>query len=74
MRVRYSFSSRRTRRTAKIRKQKQKYPRIVQKIVLNSDIILQILDSRFILDTINLELEQMIKNRIIHYGNNKERR
>jgi len=63
MRVRYSFSSRRTRRTAKIRKQRQKYPLIVQKIVLNSDIILQILDSRFILDTRNPELEQMIKEK-----------
>ena len=61
MRVRYSFSSRRTRKTKNMRKQRQKYPRIVQKIVLNSDIILQILDSRFIQDTRNIELEQMIK-------------
>jgi len=63
MRVRYSFSSRRTRRTAKMRKQKQKYPLVVQRIVLNSDIILQILDSRFIEGTRNLELEEMIKKK-----------
>lgn len=61
MRVRYSFSSRRTGRIENIRKQKQKYPSIVKKIVETSDIILEVLDARFIEDTRNIELEKEIK-------------
>jgi len=62
MRVRYSFSSRRTRHIDKIRKQRQKYPSLAEKIVAISDIILQVLDARFIQDTRNLELEKTIQN------------
>lgn len=61
MRVRYSFSSRRTRRLAKIRKQRPKYPELVEKIIIVSDIILEILDARFIEETRNKELEKEIK-------------
>lgn len=61
MRVRYSFSSRRTRRIAKIRKQKPKYPELVEKIIEISDIILQVLDARFIEETRNRGLEREIK-------------
>ena len=61
MRVRYSFSSRRTRRTAKIRKQRPKYPDLVEKIIQVSDIILQVLDARFIEETRNRNLEREIK-------------
>ena len=63
MRKRYSFSSRRTGRIAKIRKQRQKYPSIAEKILEDSDIILEILDARFIEDTRNLELEEEIKKK-----------
>jgi len=64
MRKRYSFSSRRTgqaRDPKNIRKQKQKFPIVVQKVLNKSDIILQILDARFIKDTRNLELETNLK-------------
>jgi len=53
MRPRYSFSSRRTRNIAKIRKQRPKYPEIIEKIISNSDIILEVLDARFPEDTRN---------------------
>ncbi|MFH1500915.1 MAG: GTPase [archaeon] len=61
VRVRYSFSSRRTRHTKKIKKQRAKFPALALEIVQRSDIILEVLDSRFIADTRNLELEELIK-------------
>ncbi|MBT4376100.1 hypothetical protein HOD29_01880 [archaeon] len=61
MRIRYSFSSRRTRRLDKVRKQKQKYPDIVAKIVAVSDIVLEILDARFVDETRNKNLEKEIE-------------
>ena len=61
MRVRYSFSSRRTGRLENIRKQKGKYPLLAEKVIKMSDIILEILDSRFIQETRNSELEKQIK-------------
>jgi|SRR3989344_458826 len=60
MRVRYSFSSRRTRQLKNIRKQKEKYPSLAKKIIQMSDIILEVLDSRFIKETRNIELEKQI--------------
>ncbi|MFC1710885.1 GTPase [Nanoarchaeota archaeon] len=63
MRERYSFSSRRTRKLGKIRKQRQKYPKLVQDIVETSDIILEILDARFISETRNKEIEELIKEK-----------
>jgi ribosome biogenesis GTPase A len=75
MKVRYSFSSRRTRRMKNIRKQKQKYPDLVKKIVLESDIILEILDARFINETRNHELEKEIiegKKKIIFVVNKSD--
>ena len=63
MRPRYSFSSRRTRKTKNIRKQKAKYPAVVDKLINSSDIILEVLDARFIKETRNIELENEIKNK-----------
>ena len=60
-RVRYSFSSRRTGHTENIRKQKEKIPKLVKDIVEISDIVLEILDARFIQETRNRELEKLIK-------------
>ena len=47
----------------KINKTREKYPSIVKKIVEISDVILQILDARFIKETRNLELEEIIKSK-----------
>jgi ribosome biogenesis GTPase A len=73
MRKRYSFSSRRTGNIENMRKQKKKYPTIADKIVKDSDIILQILDARFPEETRNPELEEEIlsKGKIIIYVFNK---
>jgi len=60
-RPRYSFSSRRTGRLENIKKQKQEYPKVVEKLVNSSDIILEVLDARFIQDTRNTDLEKHIK-------------
>lgn len=63
MRKRYSFSSRRTRRIENIGKQKKKYTSIAEQIIEQSDIILEVLDSRFIEETRNKELEEKIKRK-----------
>lgn len=63
MRQRYSFSSRHNRKTENMRKQRQKYPSIAEKIIENSDIILEILDARFIEETRNLDYEKRIQNK-----------
>ena len=64
MRPRYSFSSRmskRARESPKLRKQKEKYTSMAERIVNQSDIILEVLDSRFVEKTRNFELEDEIK-------------
>lgn len=63
MRPRYSFSSRHTGKMRNIRKQKGKYPLIAKKIIEDSDIILEILDARFIQETRNEKFEEEIKRR-----------
>lgn len=63
MRVRYSFSSKRTGHLENIDKQRQKYPNIVDDIIKVSDIVIEVLDARFIEDTRNLEIEEAVKMR-----------
>ena len=75
VRVRYSFSSRRTGHLENIRKQKAKYPMLAEKVVKMSDIILEILDSRFINEARNPELEKQIqkeKKKIIYVFNKSD--
>ncbi|MGY4884457.1 MAG: GTPase [Nanobdellota archaeon] len=73
MRPRYSFSSRHTRKTQNMRKQRGKYPTIAKKIIQDSDIILEVLDARFIQETRNDAFEQEIskKGKRIVYVLNK---
>ncbi len=61
MRIRYSFSSRRTGHLENIKKQRAKYPVLAENVIKMSDIVLEILDSRFIKETRNLELEKKIE-------------
>jgi ribosome biogenesis GTPase A len=63
MRVRYSFSSRRTRKLDKIAKQKTKYPKLLLQVIETSDIILEILDARFANEMQNKEIENLIKEK-----------
>lgn len=59
--VQYTYSSHRTRQIEKIAKQRVKYPQVAKNIVDTSDIILQVLDARFIEETRNLALEEEIE-------------
>lgn len=60
VRVRYSFGSRHTGRITNIKKQRQKYPDIMRKVIEISDIVLEVLDARFIEETRNIEIEELI--------------
>jgi len=48
------------RHTPKLDTERAKYPALAEKIVQMSDIILEVLDARFIQETRNIELEEMI--------------
>ncbi|MEI7718328.1 MAG: GTPase [archaeon] len=63
MRVRYSFSSKRTGHLENIDKQRKKYPDVVTEILKISDIILEVLDARFIEDTRNPDIEEQVKKK-----------
>ena len=43
-----------------IKKQKGKYPELLDNIIESSDIVLEILDARFMEETRNLEIEKLI--------------
>ena len=60
VRVRYSFGSRHTGRITNIKKQRQKYPDVMKKVIDISDIVLEILDARYIEETRNIEIEELI--------------
>ena len=66
------FMPGRSRKRANISRQKQKFPKLVLDIVRTSDIILQVLDARFIKETRNHDLEAEIEKqgkKIIHVLN-----
>ena len=63
VRVRYSFSCRRTGHKDKMTKQRQKFPALLLKIVETSDIVLQILDARYINEMRNEAMEELIKKK-----------
>lgn len=60
-RIRYSFSSRHTGKIKNIAKQRKEFPEIVNEVLRISDIILEVLDCRFINKTRNLSLEKCVK-------------
>jgi hypothetical protein len=62
MRVRYSFSSRKTGLIEGRNDHKQAFPKIVNDVIRLSDIVLEVVDIRYIDQTRNLELEKMVKD------------
>lgn len=60
VRVRYSFGSRHTGKLDNISKQRKPFPSIVAEVIRVSDIVLQVLDARFIAETRNLALEDAV--------------
>ncbi|HLC53381.1 MAG TPA: GTPase [Candidatus Nanoarchaeia archaeon] len=73
MRVRYSFSSRKTGTIEGTNKHKKPVPHIVKEVIRISDVILEVLDARFIEETRNRELEALIRegNKVLIYVVNK---
>jgi len=62
MRVRYDYSSRMTRRIDPHNRHRIAVPTIVKDIVRISDVVLEIIDSRFIDESRNMEMEELVKN------------
>jgi len=73
VRVRYSFGSRHTGRIANIKKQRGKYPDVMKDVVRISDIVLEILDARYIEETRNLAVEEDVlkQGKVLVYIFNK---
>lgn len=63
VRVRYSFGSRHTRNLENIKKQRAKYPDVAKDVIRISDIILEIIDARYINETRNTEIENELKEK-----------
>ncbi len=61
MRIRYSFSSRRTGLIDPSSSHARPFPSIVKEVIRISDIILEVLDARFIEKTRNIELEELVR-------------
>ena len=57
VRVRYSFGCRHTGRITNIKKQRGKYPDVMRNVIEISDVVLEVLDARYIEETRNLEIE-----------------
>lgn len=75
MRPRYSFSSRMTRvaRSTNTNKHRKAFPKLAKEVIKISDIVLEVLDARFIEKTRNLEMEMYAKEegKMIIYVINK---
>jgi len=73
VRVRYSFGCRHTGRIANIKKQRGKYPDVMKDVVRISDIVLEILDARYIEETRNLAVEEDVlkQGKVLVYVFNK---
>ena len=57
MRVKFTFSSRHTRTTDTHNKHRQSYPELAKEVIAASDVVLEVLDARFIKDTRNFVME-----------------
>ena len=63
VRVRYSFGSRHTGHLENIKKQRKKFPTVADEVLAMSDIVLEVLDAKFIKETRNLEFEKKVKKK-----------
>ncbi len=61
MKFPHKFSANRTKNLEKINKQRGKYPDIVKKMIKVCDVILEVLDARFIEETRNEKVEKQIR-------------
>ena len=61
MRKQFLFSSHRTKNIKNIKKQKQKFLDVAKEIIKISDVVLEVLDARFVDETRNLEFEKEIE-------------
>lgn len=64
MRVKYEFSSKMTgkfRKSPFTSKHRVEFPKMVQKIISTSDIVLEVIDARFIDKTRNIEMENFVR-------------
>ena len=73
VRVKYTFGSRHTGHLENIEKQRGKYPDVMKDVVRISDIILEVLDARFVEETRNIKVEEDLafKDKKIIYILNK---
>ncbi|MBX4212175.1 50S ribosome-binding GTPase [Candidatus Pacearchaeota archaeon] len=73
MRVRFLFSSRRTRKIEGKNNHRRPYPTIAKEVITISDIILEVVDSRFIEKTRNIGMENLVRaeGKILIYVLNK---
>ncbi len=75
MRIRYSFSSRKTRQIEGNNRHKRPFPDVVHDMLKMADIIIEVIDARFIDETRNLELEEAIhkaKKRLVYVFNKSD--
>lgn len=63
MRVRYSFSSRKTGRLSRESHHRKEFPKIMEEVIKNSDVVIEVLDARFVDETRNVEVEREIKRK-----------
>ncbi len=73
MRVKFTFSSRKTRKIDPHNKHRQEYPSLAKEVILSSDVVLEVLDARFINETRNSEMEEFAREhgKILVYILNK---
>jgi len=71
MRVRYSFSSRKTKKLDSHNKHKKEFPEVLRELISDSNIILEILDASFWRQTRNSELEKLAKDKKLIFVLNK---
>ncbi|MEK6916031.1 MAG: GTPase [Nanoarchaeota archaeon] len=73
MRVKFTFSSRKTRKIDTHNKHRQEYPSLAKEVIISSDIVLEVLDARFISETRNAVMEEFarVNGKILIYILNK---